>query len=295
MTAGAVGKENFTRRETGAVSDLMLGDIELSHVREPVADGGTSSGVDSGESGVDSEDRYVIHLQLAGSNTVMEGGRRCELFPEDLVIRSVRRGCIAPVSSPQEYFTVAVPRSLLRLTDREINDVPARKLSSGQGLGKVVVPLFQRLAGNITEIPEERGKSFVRSVVDLVAVAMVEEYRNSKEDSIEASTVFRKAVNYIESHLADPDLRPSTVAGELFISVRSLHSHFAAQNLTVSSYIRDRRLLGIRDDLVDPRCRGETVRAISARYGLFDASYVSKAFREAYGESPRSYCRRNVR
>lgn len=295
MTASAVSKGNFTCQGAGVVSDLVLGDIELSLVRGLVADGGASSDWRNGESDVDSGDRYIIHLQLEGSNIIMEAGRRCELYPGELVFRSARRGCIVPVAFPQSYFTVDIPRCFLRLTGREINTVPAKKLSSSKGLGKVVVPLFQRLAENITELSKGRGTFLVRSAVDLAAVAMMEQYGNAREDSTDSSAIFRKAVNYIESHLPDPGLSPSTVAGELFISVRSLHSHFAAQNLTVSSYIRDRRLLGIRDDLVDPRYRGETVRSISARYGLFDASYVSKAFREAYGESPRSYSRRNAK
>ena len=57
---------------------------------------------------------------------------------------------------------------------------------------------------------------------------------------------------WLDAHLADPSLTPGRIAGANFISVRSLHRLFEAEGVTVSAWVRDRRLEACRRDLTDP-------------------------------------------
>jgi transcriptional regulator GlxA family with amidase domain len=73
------------------------------------------------------------------------------------------------------------------------------------------------------------------------------------------------------------------------ISLRSLQMHFAEHGTSPAKWIRDERLQRIRADLTDPRLAHLTVAMIGERWGLVDASQVSRLFRAKYGVSPSQY------
>lgn len=233
-----------------------------------------------------------LSLQLEGRCLLSQDGRACELRPGDLALYTGEREYHLEFPERQRSLVVFFPRSYIQLRDDEIETVTATLISHDDGLGKVAVPLFRQLAGNLDELRGVHGQSLVRSSLDVLVTVLADHAQRGGSNTTGHATpsaVFRRAVNFIDANLADPELSPGTVARELYVSVRSLHTHFAEQQLTVASYIRSRRLSAIHSDLADPQLRGETVQAISARHGLFDASHVSKAFRSEYGESPRAY------
>jgi AraC-like DNA-binding protein len=92
---------------------------------------------------------------------------------------------------------------------------------------------------------------------------------------------------YIAAHLADPRLRPATIAAAHFLSVRALHKLFERHHLTVAAHIRRLRLQRCRERLADPADRGRAVSLIAAEWGFRDASTFSRQFRREFGVSPR--------
>ncbi|MFI6511369.1 helix-turn-helix domain-containing protein [Streptosporangium sp. NPDC050855] len=100
---------------------------------------------------------------------------------------------------------------------------------------------------------------------------------------------------FVDRHLADPRLSPDLIATAHNISSRSLYRLFQAENTTVARLIHDRRLERCRDDLTDPAKRDRPIHAIAARWGFGTAAHFTRAFRTAYGLSPREYRRRHGR
>ena len=92
----------------------------------------------------------------------------------------------------------------------------------------------------------------------------------------------------IERRLHEPDLGPAALAAAHFISTRYLHRLFEREGVSVSEWIRVRRLERCRRDLEDPALAGETVLAIASRWGLRNPGHFSRLFRDAYGCSPSS-------
>lgn len=79
--------------------------------------------------------------------------------------------------------------------------------------------------------------------------------------------------DHIDEHLGSPGLSPSSIATANFISTRRLHNVFLEQGMTVSAYVRSRRLERCHQDLVDPAQRDTPVAVIGARSGFTDAAH----------------------
>jgi len=91
--------------------------------------------------------------------------------------------------------------------------------------------------------------------------------------------------DHIEERLADPDLRPATIAAAHAISVRALYQLFERRGATVSGYVRRRRLARARAELarLGP---ATTVAGTAHRWGFADQAGFSRAFRREYGCPP---------
>lgn len=97
---------------------------------------------------------------------------------------------------------------------------------------------------------------------------------------------------YIEAKLRDADLDIATIAADNGINVRYLHKLFAGTGVTVSNWIRKRRLEMCRRDLDARALARRSVTEIALRWGFNDMSHFSKAFRREFGMGPREYrCR----
>ncbi|SOD82172.1 helix-turn-helix domain-containing protein [Streptomyces sp. Ag109_G2-15] len=100
---------------------------------------------------------------------------------------------------------------------------------------------------------------------------------------------------YIEHHLHDPDLSPTSIAAANHISLRYLHHVFQRDGLTVGAFLRERRLEHCRTDLSDPAKAQRSVCDIARRWGFRDPAVFNRTFKSVYGVTPGSYRRQRLR
>ncbi|MFK4792474.1 helix-turn-helix domain-containing protein [Sphingobium sp. ZW T5_29] len=93
----------------------------------------------------------------------------------------------------------------------------------------------------------------------------------------------------LASRFADPDLTPAAIAAQHGISVRYLHSLFAATGSSVGRELRSIRLARVRAMLEDVACRSLTVSEIAYSCGFNDPGYLARCFAQEYGRSPTSF------
>jgi AraC-like DNA-binding protein len=100
-------------------------------------------------------------------------------------------------------------------------------------------------------------------------------------------TLILRIKDYIGQQLCDPGLGPPEIAAAANISVRYLHKLFEAEHRSVSQYIKGLRLERSRRELLDPRNSGRPISAVAFACGFGDLSGFNRAFKDAYGTSPR--------
>jgi len=99
----------------------------------------------------------------------------------------------------------------------------------------------------------------------------------------------RAILEFIDSHLAEPELSVGEVARAFGCSSRTIHKLFEGEPHTVARAIWERRLERCRDDMVDPSIASRSITEIAHLWGFSDSQHFSRAFRARYGISPREY------
>lgn len=229
-----------------------------------------------------------LSLQLSGSTYLTQDGRQCMLHPGDLALYVAHRPYVLQYTEDQRSLIMQFPQELLHLVHHQVAQVTAVPVNAETGLGRVAVPLFEQLAMNLSILQGPHALRLVRSALEMLVTVLLETSRDDNNQT-EDNPLFDQAVAYIDDHLHDPELGPQKIADYFYVSLRQLHGKFSEEDETVSAYIRNERMRRIREDLGDPSYQHETVQTIGSRYGLTDASHVSKLFKQIYGETPSGY------
>jgi AraC-like DNA-binding protein len=266
-----------------AVEFSNCGDIFMSRTRR--FSSGVVDPVPKGRGDVS----YRLFLLIGGRMDLVQGGGTLTLAPTDMVLCDASRPMVCEVPPGGEttgrgvladWLTVRFPRVLV---GGGVSPA-ATRLSGRSGAGQV---LHQSLHALFSELPRIGDAERVRLsgvLVDLLSIVV-------NEHIGEPDRELQRIQHFAEDNLADPDLTPAFLAWAHHMSVRQLHKLFSGQGITVSAWIRGRRLQGWRHDLADPRNRDRPVQAVARDWGLANPAHAGRLFRAAYGITPAAYRR----
>lgn len=237
----------------------------------------------------DSDAGYLkLSLALEGFCVLEQDGRTAEITPGDLAVYDTSRPYRLSFETDNRALVIMVPHRLIDLPPGEIARLTAIRFPHDTALGRVVNSFFQELGTAIHDLRDPAGIRLVHTALDLLVTLLSSENRVSDARDPQRA-LLRDIREYIEARLGDPDLTPTSIAKAHFISTRHLHAIFSGENVTLASWIRERRLEHIRRDLVDPVMASEPINRIAARWGLVDAAHFSKVFKTRFGAGPRAY------
>ena len=237
------------------------------------------------------EDYYQIALARKGRTLVAQDGRETVIRPGDFVLYDSSRPFTFVTDGEFAYSVCLFPKRLLPLSRFELEAATAVRFDGRQGLGAMVPPLLAAMHRlDADGLPAASMAALTQSIGDMY-VALV---RSRVDANAPPNLHLMRAQAYIDEHIADPDLCPAAVAFACAISVSYLHKLFSETGVSVTGYIRERRLQGCWSDLRTPECAGLTVGSIGARWGLHDPAHLSKAFRARFGVSPRAHRARSL-
>jgi AraC-like DNA-binding protein len=241
-------------------------------------------------------DEYKLSLSLGGEALIVQDGREAVLRPGDFAIYDCTRPYTLVANDPFRMLVCVLPRDIIGLSPERIAAATATRIPGNGGIAWAMAPFLKRLADLAIreEVPPDEHR-VVESVVDLVeslCASVISDERGPHAHS--RAELLLRIRAYIDSHLGDPDLTPTQIAAAHFISKRYLHKLFEAEGVSVSRWIRERRLERCRCDLAGGQRRDETVTTIGMRWGFMDAAHFSRLFRDAYGCTPTEYRREHL-
>lgn len=240
------------------------------------------------------EDRdfYHIGLVLHGRTDVRHAGREASVRPHELLLTSSAYPYYGRMGEERNTLAVAeFPAQALPLPRDQARRLLTRALSARDGIGALVAGVVTRAVTDSAQYTARDAARLGSVVTDLLGALLAHELE--AESALPPEThhnalVFRVRA-FIDQHLGDPRLSPRTVAAAHHISPRYLHRLFQSQDTTVAAWIRRRRLERCRRDLADPAQWSVSIGEIATRWGFVHQADFSRAFRAAYGLSPRDY------
>ena len=232
---------------------------------------------------------FKLSLMLAGTGLLIQDDREAVLQAGDLAVYDTDRPYSLVFDDDFRTMVVMFPKHLISLPSDMIGQLTAVRISGQGGLGGMVVPYLTQLAGNLNQLAGTTGARLAHSALDLVTTVFTRELGLDGVSADPHRALVQRIRSYIDRNLASTDLGPATIASAHFISTRHLHGLFQEQGVTVSTWIRTRRLEQCRRDLLDPMLADRPVAAIAARWGFVDAAHFSRAFKSAFGISPSEY------
>jgi AraC-like DNA-binding protein len=271
----------------GVLTSNVLGNVQLHQVRASAHEvTRTPKMIARNDPG-----GFKLGLQTRGIGRLAQDGRLATLGPGDLVVYDTSRTYSLSMSGETtETAVLMFSTEALGVPASQVARLTATRLRGDEGLAALVSPFLGRLADTAGNFDPLVTTQLAHTVLDLVGTLVRQRLQLGLG---EPETVHRTRLTvvkaWIESHLGEPELTPEVVAAAQHFSVRYLYRLFEGEGTSVARWIKSRRLTHCRRDLANPAHAAVSVSAIAARYGMLDPAGFSRAFRAAYGESPRDF------
>ncbi|MEH0573495.1 MULTISPECIES: helix-turn-helix domain-containing protein [Streptomyces] len=235
-------------------------------------------------------DQVAVAVQTAGTATLVQDGRRTFVGEGDLVVYDTARP--HSLDYPRRFSThvVHMPRRAVGLPEEELRRVTGTAIAGTDSVGALLVTFVTALTASLPPCAPAVAPRLATSFVDLFATLVDARTRRvTAPQAHSAEHLVLRVRDHIDRHLGDPDLSPQAVAAAHHISVRYLHRLFEGEGVTVARLIQQRRLERCARELARRDASVPTVSAVAQRWGFASPAHFSRAFRAAYGLSPREW------
>jgi AraC-like DNA-binding protein len=279
LTCTTTSAETFR----GGMLTRAVGKINIAHLRfsPHVVERGPIFPGDAGTG------RYKVGVQFEGRATVEQSGNRAHLGAGDMVLYDTSAPYRLEFPDTSRVLVLMFDHGALDLPPNAVAQLRAHRLGPEEPVHRMVSSFLSSMAENLQELTGMTGQRMGNSALDLLTTSLNRELDGQAlVSSDEKNRLRAKVHDYIEAHLADPDLNPAMIAQAHYLSVRRLHQVFHDEGTTVSAWIRIRRLERCRRALEDPMSAQMPVARLAARWGFTDGAHFSRIFRAAYGVTP---------
>lgn len=239
----------------------------------------------------DSAPSLFLALQIAESCVVIQDGRHAVLQAGDLAIYDTTRPytLLHDQGIHQHLFRVPLLETALPWT--LISSMTAVRLNTPGALADLAARYFSYLATPAAPFRAHEAEALAQPSVELLR-ALICSQAGADEARTEppvGSRLQSQIMQYTRAHLSEPDLTPVRIARDNHISVRQLYKIMARSDISLNAWIRTQRLEECRKELARPGARHLTIAALARRWGYVDPTSFGRAFKAAYGMSPRQW------
>lgn len=152
--------------------------------------------------------------------------------------------------------------------------------------GALLASFLQHFSSSAARWTAHELATLKEQLIDLVGLLMVQSASTVSSDTVVRIAHRTRALQYIESHLGEEGLTPSSVAYACGISLSYLHQMFRSGGKSVEATVVEERLKLSRRKLLDPAYARHSIASIGYECGFKDPGHFSRAFKRRYGATP---------
>lgn len=234
----------------------------------------------------DDDDYVAVLVDVSGGERVTQRETDVDVRPGGGVALSGSSGMRFEVTSPYRKRCLVVPSQALA----EATGVGPRHGCVELRQDNPAVALLDGYLGTLARtLPGMSGAARTtarEAAIQLVAGALQPNPGGRTPDTAADPALRASMDRWIDRHLLDAELSPDAMAAAHAVSVRTVYRLFERNGDTFRQVVRTRRLDRARQELADG---DRPVASIAARWGFADASHFSRAFKTAFGVSPRDF------
>jgi len=229
-------------------------------------------------------ERISLSIQIAGRSTLSQGDLtwvdsvgELELVDLTSTFDYLHAGAGVAEALYIDHDQLGLPVDVVRRAAPRLQESP---------LYDLVLQHFRQLRPVADDVEASHTVTMLGAgTVELVRALIASAADASALRRLPAESLFAQITVYIRLHIGEVDLSPARIAAAHNISLRYLHTLFAARESGVRAWLIRERLEGARRDLA--RAPGPTSIAATGRaWGFSDPGHFARRFRAAYGMSP---------
>jgi AraC-like DNA-binding protein len=233
---------------------------------------------------------FFVHMQLEGECVARQDGRDAVLRPGDFALCDTTRPYELVFDTPNRMFVLGIPGNVMHRYVGSPESVVSIHMPGNRGVSGLMSVLLRSFWNDFRrQLDTTQAPRVLHAVLDLMSSAYSTVPQALVARSSLAAAHRVRILSYIEAHLGDPDLTPTSIAQACRITTRYLHHLFSNESETVARYILRRRLEECSKALNTHSQRGRTVTAIAFDYGFNSPTHFGRTFRARFGVTPREY------
>jgi AraC-like DNA-binding protein len=228
----------------------------------------------------------IIITQLQGVREYNQNGNTVLLHSGDSTLIDAGQPWSSTCSDQCSRLYLRLPRWLVQ-EKLQVTELPvARRISGQAGLGATLFRLGTSLYREAVVLSLEEGVAAIEAYLHILSACIGIRDQPQVAHTPELSNWIE---SFIDQNLSNAALTPSEIASAAGISVRHLHRLFLRKGLTVTEWIRRKRLENCRSELADPRLLDRNITDIAFSWGFSDSAHFSHCFKRQFGLSPREF------
>ncbi len=233
----------------------------------------------------DPRDYFMLWLMVKGEVGLGQCGREARLRAGDLFMYDQTQPFVLRFGRLAHALMITIPRPFVTARTPAPHELVARPIANDSSLGALAGSLVQQLF----RLDDESGDAVARrlgaSALDLLLTAFEAEAKPAGAE-LGARQRIGQVKRYILANLHDPRLDLETIAAAQNMSTRTLNRLFVGEGITPMRWLWRQRLSASFKALAERQVTRVTDAALD--FGFSDLSHFSRAFKSAFGQSPRA-------
>ncbi len=228
-------------------------------------------------------DQFVIYAQVDGELDAVYAGRKRQIRPGDVAIIDYSREIVSR-STDFDIMYLLVARDMVPPLFLAPS-VHGTVFPAASGSARLLYRTMETLLQTADALTLAEADAAVDALLAMAAGMLEGALARESGRTSSAHAMLEKALDFIDRHLADPDLSPALLEASLPLSRSSLYRLFEPLG-GVRSAILQRRLDRSMKALLAGHAAKPPLRAIARAHGFQTEEQFSRAFRSRFGITP---------